>query len=44
MSRKLVEKTKNSAAKIYVVGILVFSAIFGFITLLSIFLRQVEVN
>ena len=42
MSEKLAHRTKNKLAKIYAVGILVFSAVFGFLTLFSIFLANLK--
>lgn len=42
MSENLARKTKNKLAKIYLVGIVVFSAVFGFLTLLSIFLAHLK--
>ncbi len=42
MSEKLAHLTRNKAAKIYAVGIVVFSAIFGFLTLFSSFLAHLK--
>ncbi len=42
MSQKSAEAAKNSAAKIYAVGILAFSGFFGFITILAIFLAHLK--
>ncbi len=43
MSEKPAHKTKNKLAKIYVIGIVVFSAAFGFMTLFSIFLAHLKI-
>ncbi len=42
MSEKLAYITKNKLAKIYGIGIIVFSAVFGFLTLFSIFLAHLK--
>lgn len=42
MSEKLAHRTKNKLAKVYAIGILVFSAVFGFLTLFSIFLAHLK--
>ena len=42
MSEKLAYITKNKLAKIYAIGIGVFSAVFGFLTLFSIFLAHLK--
>lgn len=42
MSEKLAHKTKNKLAKIYAVGIVVFIAAFGFLTVLSIFVAHLK--
>ncbi len=42
MSENLAERSKNKLAKIYAVGIAAFIAIFGFITLLAIFLTNLK--
>jgi len=42
MSENRTENTKNKLAKIYAVGIAAFVGIFGFITLLALFLRNLK--
>ena len=42
MSEKLAHRVRNRLAKIYAIGIVVFSAVFGFLTLLSIFLAHLN--
>ena len=42
MSETLAHRTKNQLAKIYAVGIAVFIAAFGFLTVFSIFLRHLK--
>jgi hypothetical protein len=42
MSEKLAHRTKNKLAKTYAIGIVVFSALFGFLTLFSIFLAHLK--
>lgn len=42
MSEKLAHITKNKLAKIYAIGIGVFSAVFAFLTLFSIFLAHLK--
>lgn len=42
MSEKLSYSARNKAAKIYAVGIVVFSAAFGFLSLFSIFLAHLK--
>jgi len=42
MSETLAHRTKNKLAKIYLIGIVVFSAVFGFLTLFSIFLAHLK--
>lgn len=44
MSEKSPQKTRAKVGKIYGVGILAFSAIFGFITVLVIFLDHVKLG
>ena len=43
MSENLAHTTKNKLAKIYAIGIIVFSAVFGFMTLFSIFLAHLKI-
>ena len=43
MSENLAHKTKNKLAKIYSIGIIVFSAVFGFMTLFAIFLAHLKI-
>ena len=43
MSENLAHKTKYKLAKIYAIGIIVFSAVFGFMTLFSIFLANLKI-
>ena len=43
MPEKLAHKTKNELAKIYAIGIIVFSAVFGFMTLFFIFLAHLKI-
>ena len=42
MSEMLAHRTKNNLAKIYAIGIVVFSGVFGFLTLFSIFLANLK--
>ncbi len=42
MSEKLAHRTKNKLAKIYAIGIVVFIAVFGFLTLFSVFLAHLK--
>ncbi|MEY3253057.1 MAG: hypothetical protein RL227_2030 [Pseudomonadota bacterium] len=44
MSESNQQKTRAQVGKIYGVGILVFSAIFGFITVLMIFLDNLKID
>jgi hypothetical protein len=44
MNQKSAEKTRNKTAKIYALGILAFSAFFGFITVLYIFLANLKLD
>lgn len=44
MSDQSPQKTRAKVAKIYGVGILVFSAIVGFVTLFAIFLDHVKLD
>lgn len=44
MSETPIRRTKNKLAKIYGAGILVFVAIFGFITVLAIFLSHLKLT
>jgi hypothetical protein len=44
MSESPQQKTRAKVARIYGVGILVFSAFFGFLTLLMIFLNNVKID
>ena len=44
MTETSMQKLRNKLAKIYGVGILAFTACFGFITLLVGFLARVDVN
>ena len=37
-------KTRNKLAKMYVIGIAVFSGVVGFITLMGIFLANVKIE
>ena len=39
-----IQKTKNQLAKIFVIGILVFTAIMGFITLFASFLAHLKLT
>lgn len=41
--KTLAEKVKDSTAKTYAVGILAFSAVFGFLTVLAYFLAHLKV-
>ena len=43
MFEKPAHKTKNKLAKIYAIGIIVFSAVFGFLTLFSGFLAHLKI-
>lgn len=43
MPEKLAYKTKNKLTKIYAIGIIVFSAVFGFLTLFSVFLAHLKI-
>lgn len=42
MSEKLSYRTRNKAAKIYAIGIIVFSAVFGSLTLFASFLAHLK--
>ncbi len=42
MSETLAHRTKNKLAKIYVIGIVFFSAVFAFLTLFSIFVAHLK--
>jgi hypothetical protein len=44
MSESPQQKTRAKVARIYGFGILVFSAFFGFLTLLMIFLNNVKID